>query len=788
MKSLVKNYKNPDSGIAIMFTLIMLSVFFLISFGFISMATTSKAASKAREPQQNTSVNASESILNEAVACIEERIYSGSLEYPDTSLFQSLRFSNSSVNVDLQVWGTSASTTNNTDLEDALLLQLEPSAGPTEEIKINTSDANWPNFSWITPTSGDDYAWMVIESNGLDPNYLGGSGSGVVTGNRLGKYTRELDMRIIDPTNGAGIYKSWDDIQASSDIPWESKKQLIGALATDYETAVEIYQIGISPIQLKDITSRYDLNTLQTDTSSTPSIVLSNISWLNDGAAGYNKIKNQIAANIKDYIDQDTKCTYDSVNNVYGVERTPQINEISVLIQNKTPEPPTDGMGNYTSTSQSSILVRCQAEFVNLFNAGSWGASPTGANCRLEVDFTITAERNGNNAINVSDSVVVNDFDLSSFAGYTSSPVVTDAAVIELTVPGTDLQETSELTNITVTITKATLYGTTGGGEIWDVAVPATASSPWSIETEKYAYCAFQVEDARVNDTGWDSGTWADVTTPLSNILDTLNTNNDNFITGRVTWEENETAATFPWEFSTAYMPLNGGITSLDELGLISRGEKGKTLNLVDYNIQDSVKIGNYKPTSGSGTLLNNTNTFDGGDRAILDFVRINTGTSYKQFSSVNPNTTNEAVLSFLFNGITTAKGSSISATEINNVVQRFPGVDSLNANEIFYVADFHDTTTDGFHNRNPKTYGYVFSKYSNSYITDGNTDSLTDAQRESLLIKSMNLISPKYSYYTILTAVKDDSTTPATISSYYNFVRRDNESGSYKFLFQIQN
>ena len=51
-----------------------------------------------------------------------------------------------------------------------------------------------------------------------------------------------------------------------------------------------------------------------------------------------------------------------------------------------------------------------------------------------------------------------------------------------------------------------------------------------------------------------------------------------------------------------------------------------------------------------------------------------------------------------------------------------------------------------------------------------------------------MNLISPKYSYYTILTAVKDDSTTPATISSYYNFVRRDNESGSYKFLFQIQN
>ena len=319
MKSLVKNYKNPDSGIAIMFTLIMLSVFFLISFGFISMATTSKAASKAREPQQNTSVNASESILNEAVACIEERIYSGSLEYPDTSLFQSLRFSNSSVNVDLQVWGTSASTTNNTDLEDALLLQLEPSAGPTEEIKINTSDANWPNFSWITPTSGDDYAWMVIESNGLDPNYLGGSGSGVVTGNRLGKYTRELDMRIIDPTNGAGIYKSWDDIQASSDIPWESKKQLIGALATDYETAVEIYQIGISPIQLKDITSRYDLNTLQTDTSSTPSIVLSNISWLNDGAAGYNKIKNQIAANIKDYIDQDTKCTYDSVNNVYGV-------------------------------------------------------------------------------------------------------------------------------------------------------------------------------------------------------------------------------------------------------------------------------------------------------------------------------------------------------------------------------------------------------------------------------------------------------------------------------------
>ena len=62
--------------------------------------------------------------------------------------------------------------------------------------------------------------------------------------------------------------------------------------------------------------------------------------------------------------------------------------------------------------------------------------------------------------------------------------------------------------------------------------------------------------------------------------------------------------------------------------------------------------------------------------------------------------------------------------------------------------------------------------------------DSLTDAEREALVVKTLNLVSPKYSYYTVLCAVKDISS--GSVTSVYNFVRRDNKTGSYKLLKQI--
>ncbi len=132
-------------------------------------------------------------------------------------------------------------------------------------------------------------------------------------------------------------------------------------------------------------------------------------------------------------------------------------------------------------------------------------------------------------------------------------------------------------------------------------------------------------------------------------------------------------------------------------------------------------------------------------------------------------------------NGVKTAKNVTVPTSDIARVVSRFPGVEALDKDKVFYIEHFHDANDNNSQNRNPKSYGYPFSKYSTSY---GSTnDSLTDAAREALVIKTMYFVSPKYSYFTILTA----STQSGVTTSYYNFVRRDNESATYKFLTQIK-
>ena len=102
-----KNKKNDEKGIAIMFSLIMLMIFFILAFGFVSMASSANDAAKAREPKQDTTITATQTVLNEALFCIEEGLYAGS-ELADTSLFLDLRFQNTVTGVDLQAWGTNS--------------------------------------------------------------------------------------------------------------------------------------------------------------------------------------------------------------------------------------------------------------------------------------------------------------------------------------------------------------------------------------------------------------------------------------------------------------------------------------------------------------------------------------------------------------------------------------------------------------------------------------------------------------------------------------------------------
>jgi len=193
MKSL-HPLKNPgkDNGIAIIFSLIMLSIFFLIGFGFISMATSYQRAAKARQPRAQARLTNNETILSEAFGAINEKFYTETTagvrdeteQSHEVKYFKDLVFTNGTDEVTLKAWGTRRSqwwVNPTTNIADAWSLRLGQGLKPDTNIATNP---NWDDygtsalkFGWQGADSSKNdeyYAWLVLESNGLDPNYMGG--------------------------------------------------------------------------------------------------------------------------------------------------------------------------------------------------------------------------------------------------------------------------------------------------------------------------------------------------------------------------------------------------------------------------------------------------------------------------------------------------------------------------------------------------------------------------------------------------------------------------------------
>ncbi|MCM8525834.1 MAG: hypothetical protein NE327_04910, partial [Lentisphaeraceae bacterium] len=359
---------------------------------------------------------------------------------------------------------------------------------------------------------------------------------------------------------------------------------------------------------------------------------------------------------------------------------------------------------------------------------------------------------------------------------------------------------TTSSTHVTVTITVTDITLTGNGTDVWDYAKVGQSATATAIQTgaSNAQYVSFEAADCRNNHTSWlanafstsDSGTGS-----MHGIA--VAATNTNYAGMDGEFSE-------PYNTSTAYMPEGGRIQYLSEVGMISRGQVGQTINLTEYNVITPTVFmpANYKHNvvpAPNHLLLDDSTTFNGGDRAILDHVfigdpsypnnplknGINTSNleAYDQFGVINPNTTNRNVLKLLLSGVKPLVGPSSGAAApstatINLLIDNFPGIEkSSNIDRYFKVNQFHETTGDLYHNRNPLRYDYAFSLEHPNAVSVATLD---DAQREALVIHTMNLVSPKYSYFTILSAVRISAGSPTSISS---FVRRDNESGSYKIL-----
>ena len=802
MKNLTGKTSGKDKGIAIIFSIIMLTVFFLISFGFISMATSSKAAATAREPQQAAALSAEATVLNEAIFAMSKGLFENAgnqLDNPDISKFRTVNFRNTTSGKEAKFkgWGSRKDDTNAFD-QTGLSTNISLQVLTTNDLTIDTNTTNsplWSNLGWLKKKNldsagvDDRYCWLILDSNGIDPNYAGNS-SGHLATRRYGTYVRELNMETIE----AGFSNAYVDWTAGTPTVWTDKKTLINSLsstaAASLETAIEIFEPGTTPVYIKAMEAadgKVDLSYANSGAVS-PDDIYNGISWLNTSTD--TDQANQIACNIADYLDTDNIAS--SKGGQYGKERVPYLNEFHLKITNDTVQP--DPMDTALAETPSVINLEAKFETVNVFNnITTWNegdsGSPNGAGAYFLLYAIVNAGRTGAPISDQPIEITISEnYSSLTAVGYHESPSGDES----YSTGATESSANNDLSNVSIQITHVALYG--ASGELWDrYDIDQTINLGTVADTDE-KFCNFQATDPRNNHTGWDGDTDYDTDNNSFNAKNEDSGGASIYVVMDGETDDNGSdgdGQEEPWEISSAYMPADGIMHSLAELGMIPRGAVGETLNLCDYNIQTSDRFVSANRTPTANLDIGDESTFNGGDRALLDHVylsdnevKVNTSTdtvAYKQFGIINPNTSQPSVIQLLLSNITVeGQGAAISSTLANSVADNFPGMaSSPDTDEFFTIDQFHDTTGDEYHNGNPTTYGFPFSSQHPSSV------SMKETEREFLTINSMKLVSPKYSYLTILAIVQimADATTVSSTSKVKALVRRDNQSGSYNII-----
>ena len=792
MKNLLnKKHEGGENGIAIVFSLIMLVVFFLIAFGFVSMATNARLAASTRLPALKASLINNETVLNEALYALTDNLVdaNGILRQ---ALLKDLVFSDGTNTATLKMWATKGSDT--TDITKAFPLQLTA----TDFTPASAADLGWIATSDLDGDGNNDrYAWIIIPSDGVDANYIG------KTGKRTGHYTREMNLTELASTFDTEVFIDWT--RANPENPtevynfWDSKKDLISSLSANIDVAIKNLEVSTTPIHISevDVSSHYDLSldpSLDPNTNTLADFI-GEISWLSNSSA---TIKEEVAANIKDFIDADniaTAYTDTLGKDAVGNERVPYLNQLVIKVENLT------ALSSSTPTD-TSLKITLTPEFYNMYTAvTAWdenGSGPVnGSQATIQVEMKITSKRGNANEETVSHSQSVTyDLSSSTSTGYlTPSPTTTPSPA---TIPpptttdsksiifGTPLQETNILTSFEIEITSITLLGSTTSANVWDKMSYEKSSSTTIIAGGAEAEITIEASNPRDN-IGNATFPWAFQSWNAAGTY-TVGTQNSNYTS---TFREGESGEPSNW--STAYMPSGGIVSELVELGSCYRSN-GYTLNFTDYNAKVPETLGTA-PEPTNKLDLSNPDTFDGGDRSLLDYIMISTPGAkviastnapvhYEQFGAINPNTSNEDVIDLLLNNIKPSYGPKattvLSPAMIEDFRNNFPGFESRNQGFIF--DQFHQTSAQKYHNRNPSTYGYAFSTQHNTPTTE----TITDVLREAAVFRSMKLVSPKYSYVTVLCAVdllNANGDSLNIVSKIRAFVRFDNETRNFKVI-----
>ena len=677
MKTKFKKYFfKQENGIAIILTLGILSVIFLLVLAYVNLAIIDRKATDNYNALQQARMSA-QSAYQRAIALVSSELEGGT----------------SGNALDIYTYNVGK---DHDGLEELLETVVE---GVSYQLKDDYNVDSGPHWQYIPEDHGADtpiitrFAYCVIADQGrIDP-----SAAAYATTGRPGRDIGELYLNALDNT---WFGNNEANLKLTEPSRWNSFDEIFTALTiADGSTTADSFRTyfvlknepdaeafwsdnGDLQRETSELYHRFNLTRPATGTvdadwdeitvdsilsqpllynESTDSSKIFSILWLKNwdfdgGFSNADSCSRQIAANLIDYCDADIKATTDSEDapGYVGLEKCPYINEVRLQVTGEVDTEVDDidsTKYNYTCTV---TIDGVDVEVINMYDV-DFKSSAKEMTAEINVigryrwkpwneDGTDT-EVNFDTSFNPINNISV---DSEAYSNWTSTSETISTAAD--TLYGTSNGNLSKSINcfqikkLTVKLINSASADFYDFSYIVDTEYGDDSEIISSDGTSNTLYLAYQINDPRQNllhadweDIGVDGGNTGDSPfVGIDNIgtLDSPYTNNN--ITPAGGGEaDTETGASEPWDISTAYV-RNAPMESPWELGLIHRGQKWQTINLKKYNSSEGMK--------GGGT------EYIDGDANILDQIKMTSDNT--TYGKININTELKDVLKVLFEKI----------------------------------------------------------------------------------------------------------------------------------------
>jgi hypothetical protein len=712
----ISDRKN-ESGVAIILALIFLVIFMILAFAF-----TAKSIAAGRSGlTQSNEIHAQalcESVLQEAIGKLRSSYDSGQFSPcpdADSTSWVAVSYTLPSTTYTTKILpfiATEAADTQPTQNDIAIDFFGSTNCAPS------MATLDWGALSSPASTGEPQkiktiYSWYILPLTGrLDPNEVVTTTTTRTgfseTTDDLSTYKKEIDVSGITARPISGSY-------------WKSIQHIGATYAEDTSWKAYLPHGTYTNLPAKNVASTININTATTDE------IYNKMTNNGTTSAADLAAASQIACNIVDMRDADSISTTKTVGTetYYGVEKTHGINEIRLKFTNNSTANAAGG--------PISLNIDAAVELLNPFT------SPQTLDYTLSMSGTVTIT--GVGAANFT--IPTLNYSAASAA------FVQQAANVTITNADTNNPSTLQITRIVINnLILNTPAGPVDFMKSYDSAATITQSFGIGVST----WFSMSAKDVRANHnpaSDWDVNTTLlnQVGAPTSVTLGAANKTSAGVSLLKYKTSENvdnEPGSTELTDVSTVVkFPANTAITSLSQLGFVSRAEPFKTLNMCDYNqlTPNAFSLTAYQNTATT-PIYTTPPTFstasNGGDRQLLDKFTLGAAASSDPDTNalsmpgcINPNSTINPALQALFTGVT-ADTVAIPAATITALTAKFPGIigGTTYANQFFSIEDLNPLT------RNPPGYGKAFSA---KLFPD---TVITDRQREELLWKTKNLIS----------------------------------------------